>query len=70
MSGIGIDEMRRAVTLFSNCNETFNSEYSAESLLAIYRAYASCGWDITPDQWTPEQLAACVQFGTVPTFEE
>lgn len=69
MSLLGIDELRRAVRLFGNCNETFNTEHTAENLLKIYRAYHACGWDITPDDWTPEQVMGAT-IGMVPEFAE
>lgn len=64
----GIDELRRAVTLLGNCTETFNQQFSAEQLIAIYRGYSACGWDITPDRWTAEQVDAALR-GIIPEFD-
>jgi len=43
---------------------------SAEDLLKICRACWASDWDVYPDQWTGQQVAAAVVLGTAPTFEE
>jgi hypothetical protein len=52
----GIDELRNTVSLFNGCNETFNTSFSAAQLIALYRAYDQCGYDITPDVWADWQI--------------
>jgi hypothetical protein len=64
----GIDTLRKAVNVFNNCNESFNDAWTAEQLLAIYRAYQKCGWDITPDQWEPWQVQDALQ-GKAPIWD-
>jgi hypothetical protein len=66
----GIEELRGAVRLFSNCNETFNQRYTAEQLLQLYRAYKLCRWDFTPDRWHPKQVFHAISLGVVPEWNE
>jgi hypothetical protein len=56
----GIEELRIAVRLFNNCRESFNERYTLEQLILLYRAYARSDWDITPDEWTDDELAAAL----------
>jgi hypothetical protein len=53
---IGIEALRRAVTLFSNCNETFNQSLTSTELLVVARGYWRSGWDVTPDAWSDAYL--------------
>lgn len=66
----GIEKLRRAVTLFSNCTETFNERWTADELLKIYAAYHASGWDITPDQWSDDQLMAALRAVVLPISGE
>lgn len=66
----GIDRLRKVVRLFNNTSEDFNQRYNEKQLLAIAEAYFKCKWDITPDQWSKEQVSKAIMFGAVPTFEE
>lgn len=66
----GIDKLRSAVTLFSNCNESFNQCFTATELLALYQAYDGCGYDITPDMWSEAQVKAALNGGPFPAFTE
>lgn len=52
----GIDDLRYAVNLFNQCNETFLQRWPADDLLKIAIAHRASGWDIYPDQWTARQL--------------
>lgn len=63
----GIDKLRHMRNLFDNCSETFNQQWSVPQLEKIYDAYHACGYDITPDEWTMDQVLAALR-GTVPTF--
>lgn len=65
---LGIEELRRAVCLFNNCNEGFNQQFGAEQLIIIYRAYKACGWDITPDRWEWWQVRDALM-GLVPQWD-
>lgn len=65
----GIDELRRAVRLFSNCNETFNQQYSAAELLLLADACVRSGWDFTPDEWDERQISEAL-LGTAPDWAE
>lgn len=65
----GIDELRRTVRLLSNCNETFNQRFTAAELLKLGDAYRRCGWDITPDAWSDDQVQGALN-GNVPAFED
>lgn len=67
----GIDELRRAVDTLGFCNETVLQEIGAvECVLNVARAMSACGWDLYPDEWTPQQVDAAANHGTVPRFEE
>jgi hypothetical protein len=67
----GIDELRRAVRLFDNCNETFNQQFSPADLLLLADACVRSGWDFifTPDQWDERQIAEALK-GTAPNWRE
>lgn len=52
----GIEQLRQAVRLFGNTNESFNTNYTAPELLLIYQAFMRSEWDITPDRWTPAEI--------------
>lgn len=66
----GIDMLRTAVTLFSYCNESFNTLFSAEELLRLTYHYIECGWDITPEKWTSRQVAECLRDNITPKWDE
>lgn len=65
-----IDFLRYAVNLFSNCNESFNQEHTAEELLKIADCMQRSEYDILPDRWTHAQLYQAIDFGEVPNWEE
>lgn len=65
----GVDELRRAVQLLSRNREDFNQRHTAEELLAIARACWASEWDVWPDKWTDEQVAAAIR-GIAPKFRE
>ncbi len=65
----GAEELRRAAALFSNCNESFNCEHSAAQLLTLWRMYTVSGYDITPDRWSPRQVAEALE-GRAPKWDE
>lgn len=64
----GIDELRGAVALFGNCNETFNQRFTADQLVALWRAYKASEWDFTPDRWQPRQVEEALA-GKVPEWD-
>jgi hypothetical protein len=66
----GIDQLRFAVKLFANCNETFNQRFTAEELLTLWRMYRECGWDIPPDDWKHRQICEALDRNRVPTWRE
>lgn len=66
----GIEELRRAVNLFGNTREDFNTDYTAEELIKIYRAYKASGWDITPDEWTQKQVDHALRKGRAPSWDD
>lgn len=65
----GIELVRYAKRLFSDCNETFNQKYTADQLLKIADACSQSRWDIYPDEWEERQIqeALC---GIIPDWEE
>ncbi len=68
-TAFGIDELRRAVNLFDRCRESFNQQFDAAELVAIWRAFTASGWDIPPDRWTERQVEEALK-GRAPTFED
>lgn len=65
----GVEELRRAVNLFDNCNEGFNQQFTAEELLILWRMYCVCGWDFAPDEWTDIQVENALN-GIIPTWDK
>ena len=66
----GIDVLRDAVALFDGNTESFNQKYTPEQLIKIALACWKSKWSTSPDEWTPQQVAAAILHGTPPTFEE
>jgi hypothetical protein len=69
----GIEELRRAAKALSWCNESvLQSIGSAERVLNVARAMWASGWDLYPDQWTPQQIEIAATKGAAgaPKFEE
>ena len=65
-----IVEMRAALALFDQCNETFNDGIESEAhAIAIYRACCAADWDYYPDQWTPRQVREAIR-GRAPTWTQ
>jgi hypothetical protein len=65
----GADEMRLIVRNMNRARESFNSEYTSEELLQLYRMQWASGWDISPDQWTPRQVREALA-GRAPQWDE
>jgi len=42
--------------------------WSALEWLKLYACYAACEWDLTPDEWSADQVEAALKYGTVPTW--
>jgi hypothetical protein len=66
----GIDQLRLAVRLFDNCNETFNQRFTGEELLTLWRMYRECGWDIPPDRWSNRQVREALGKNVIPQFTD
>ena len=64
----GMEKLRKAVSLFNNCNESFLDRFSEAELLCIYEAWSKSGWDITPDDWEEQQVTNAL-FGIVPQWD-
>jgi hypothetical protein len=65
----GADELRRLVNWCNNTTENVLDRYTAEELLTFFRAQRASDWDLTLDQWTPDQRADALQ-GKVPKWDE
>lgn len=52
----GADELRMAVRLLGDVNESLLDCYSAAELLQLVRMWRASKWDISPDEWTARQL--------------
>lgn len=57
----GAEQLRAATFLMNNCCESYADDLTAEQLILVWRAYRVCGWDITPDDWSPEQLSQALR---------
>lgn len=64
---LGIDELRRCVSLLNNGVESFNQQYTASELLAICRAHRDAEWDYHPCDWTSAQVSDAIA-GKVPQW--
>lgn len=52
----GIETLRGACALASNCREGFLARFTTAEIIALYTAYRQCGHDIAPDTWTEHQV--------------
>lgn len=64
-----IEKMRRAVSAFSYCNETFLQRYRMADLMKIHLAMVKSEWDFLPDQWTNRQVKEALH-GKVPMWDD
>jgi hypothetical protein len=55
------------VRMLDQCSEEFNQHFSAEQLLALWRAYSACAYDMLPSLWVERQLVEALR-GKVPTW--
>lgn len=65
-----IEELREMVRAFDYCREDFLTDWTVGELLAIWRAWGACEWDLYPDQWSAQQAKEAAGLGKVPRFEE
>lgn len=69
LPALSAEELRRAVRIVDSMSESFNRQYTALELMFLVRACWLSEWDITPDCWTPQQVARALLDGEVPRFE-
>lgn len=65
----GMEKLRKAVSLFNNCNESFLDRFTVTELLCIHDAWLKSEWCIRPDYWEEEQVTQAL-FGIVPTWDD
>lgn len=65
----GADTLRLIVNGMNYCLESFNDRFTAEELVAIGKAYITCGWDILPDTWEERQVQEALQ-GKPPRWDD
>ncbi len=65
----GIAELRRAVLLFDNCNESFNTTFTTEELLLIAQAHFDSEWSIPPHKWEELQVEQAF-IGIAPQWDD
>jgi hypothetical protein len=63
-----IEELRRMVSAFSNCSESFLMRWTLPQLLQIWRAWDASAWDNTPDNWTARQIREALR-GHAPKWD-
>jgi len=68
-SPFGIEELRRSVKFFDNCDEGFLDGWSSHQLLNIWRSYQKSEWSFSPDSWTARQVEEAVD-GIPPEWDE
>jgi len=68
MTSTGIDELRDLVTAFNACREDFNTEFTTEQLLQLWRMWLATEADVYPDEWTAAQVTAALA-GVVPRWD-
>ena len=66
---LGIEELRRAVSLFNGCRESLTDGLSAEQILSAYRSYRDSERSFSPDSWTGRQFVGAVA-GIPPRWDE
>ena len=64
-----IERMRDTVKLLNNCGEDFAQRFTEKQLVTLWLAYRACGWDITPDSWSEQQVNEALK-GHAPDFDE
>lgn len=55
--------------VFSYCSDSFNEQYSAAQLLALWRVYNENECAVFPDQWAPRQVAEALE-GRAPKWDD
>ena len=65
----GIDLIRYAARLFSDCREDFNQRFTTSQLLQLAEACRDSDWDFYPDQWSERQIQEALSHGRAPTWE-
>jgi hypothetical protein len=66
----GIETLRKVVKLFDWCNESFNSTWTIEELIALAHICWDSGWDFFPDQYTERQLHEALKYGIKPNWDD
>ncbi len=62
------EDLQRCLNLAKNTRDA--ERWTALQWLKLYAAYKACAWDVTPDEWSPEQVEAALEHGSVPAFKE
>mgnify|MGYP001575511803 CR=1 FL=1 len=70
MKTCDIDKLRAMVRYFSNCNESFNQQFTISELERLYDVAQCCALDCLPDRWTVEQLSDALASEKVPTWDD
>lgn len=60
--------LRHMVSVFDECDEDFLWNLTIPSLLNIYNCWMRCGWNIYPDEWSPQQIEEAEQ-GVCPDWD-
>lgn len=64
----GVEELRRIASASSMCRESCFDGFSANECMKMIRACWGSGWDILPDDLTPEERRFCSEHGRLPDF--
>ncbi len=62
------DDLERCRNLGRNTRDA--DRWSAVEWLKLYAAYQGSGWDVTPDDWTQDQIEAALERGECPDHKE
>ena len=64
-----IEILRDMVAGFDRCDESFNDRFTLPELVRIWDAWAQCGFDYYPDQWSDRQVREALR-GIAPNWDD
>lgn len=64
-----IERLRRMVSGFNCCSESFLQSFSMDELVTLHRSWMISDWDIYPDRWTDRQVTEALA-GIPPNWDD
>lgn len=65
-----IEDLRALVKWADRQSESFTEQFTFRQLIQLFNACQLQVWDKWPDQWSEEQVQACLERDEVPDFED